>query len=134
MGKTKAFGNEHSCHHTASDFISRFMSWLHLLRLFLLSVSPSIKWDNLTTYRASQVPLVVKNPAANAEDVGLIPGSGRSGGGHGKPLWYSCLANSMDRQVWWATVHRVAKSWTGLNRLNMQTHNCLYHKVIVRTE
>ena len=75
MGKTKAFGNEHSCHHTASDFISRFMSWLHLLRLFLLSVSPSIKWDNLTTYRASQVALVVKNPPANAEDAGFIPGS-----------------------------------------------------------
>ena len=45
--------------------------------------------------------LVVKNPPANAGDVrdaGLIPGSGRSpGGGHGNPLQYSCLENSMDR-------------------------------------
>ena len=44
--------------------------------------------------------LVVKNPPANAEDVrdsGSIPGSGRSpGGGHGNPLQYSCLENSMD--------------------------------------
>ena len=33
-----------------------------------------------------------------AGDMGLIPGSGRSpGGGHGNPLYYSCLANSMDR-------------------------------------
>ena len=60
--------------------------------------------------------LVVKNPPANAEDlrdVGSIPGSGRSpGGGHGKPLQYSCLENPMDRRAWQATVHRLAKSWT----------------------
>ena len=40
---------------------------------------------------------MVKNPSANAGDIralGLIPGSGRSpGGGHGKPLQYSCLQN-----------------------------------------
>ena len=31
---------------------------------------------------------------------GLIPGSGRSpGGGHGYPLQYSCLQNSMDKGV-----------------------------------
>ena len=33
---------------------------------------------------------MVKNTPANAGDVGLIPGSGRSpGGGHGNPLQYS---------------------------------------------
>ena len=38
--------------------------------------------------------LVVKNLSANAEDVGSIPGSGRSpGGGNGKTLQYSCLGN-----------------------------------------
>ena len=36
--------------------------------------------------------------ACNAEDVGSIPGSGRSpGGGHGNPFQYSCLENRMDR-------------------------------------
>ena len=44
---------------------------------------------------------VVKNPPANsgdAEDVDLIPGSGRSsGGGNGHPLQYSCLENPTDR-------------------------------------
>ena len=46
---------------------------------------------------ASQVVLVVKNLPANAGDLGSIPGSGRSpGGGHGKPLQYSCLENLMD--------------------------------------
>ena len=64
--------------------------------------------------RVSQVELVVKNPSANARDIrdaGLIPGSGRfSGGGHGNTLQYSCLENPMDRGVWWARVHSIAKS------------------------
>ncbi|KAB0338388.1 hypothetical protein FD755_025261 [Muntiacus reevesi] len=34
------------------------------------------------------------------------------GGGHGHPLQYSCLENSMDRGAWWAAVHGVTKSWT----------------------
>ena len=54
-----------------------------------------------------------KEPACNARDLGLIPGLGRSpGGGNGNPLQYSCLENSMDRRVWWTTVHGVAKSQT----------------------
>ena len=57
-----------------------------------------------------------KNLPANAgdkRDVSLNPGSGRfPGGGHGDPLQYSCLENSMDSGAWWAMVHRVTKSWT----------------------
>ena len=54
---------------------------------------------------------MVKNPPANAGDSGLMLGSGRyPGEGNGNPLQYSCLKNPMDREVWWATVHRVAKS------------------------
>ena len=60
--------------------------------------------------------LVIKPLPANAgdtRDVALTPGSGRSpGGGRGKPLQYSSLKNSMDREAWWATVHGVTKSWT----------------------
>ena len=53
---------------------------------------------------------VVKNPSANAEDMCLIPGSGRSlGEGNGNPLQYSCLGNPMDRGAWWAIVYGVAK-------------------------
>ena len=41
-----------------------------------------------------------KEIACNAEDLGLIPRSGRSSGeGNGNPLQYSCLENSMDRGV-----------------------------------
>ena len=65
---------------------------------------------------ASQVALVVKNLPVNVGDVrhmGLILGSGRSpGGGHGKPLQYSCLKKPMDRGAWRAMIHRVAKSGT----------------------
>ena len=53
---------------------------------------------------------VVKNLPANAEDMGSVPGWGRSPGeGNGNPLKYSCLGNPMDRGAWWATVHGVAK-------------------------
>ena len=50
--------------------------------------------------------------AGNARDAGSIPGSERSpGGGNGHPL-HNCLENPMGRGAWWATVHRLAKSWT----------------------
>jgi len=48
---------------------------------------------------------VVKNLPANAGDVNLIPGLGRSPeGGNGNPLQYSCLGNPTDRGAWQATV------------------------------
>ena len=86
---------------------------------------------------ASQVVLMVKNlpaKAGNITDVGLIPGPGRfSGGGHGNPLQYSCLENSMDRGTWWATVHEVAKHSTWLKRLSVLVCSyelifCLFYK------
>ena len=44
-----------------------------------------------------------KESACKVGDPGLILGSGRSPGeGHGNPLRYSCLENSMDRGTWWS--------------------------------
>ena len=58
----------------------------------------------------------VKASACNAQDLGLIPGLGRSPGeGYGNLLQYSCLDNPMDRGAWWAILHGVAKSRTRLN-------------------
>ena len=37
------------------------------------------------------------------------------GEGNGTPLQYSCLENPMDGGAWWAAVHGVARSWTGLS-------------------
>ena len=43
---------------------------------------------------------MVKNPPA-LQETGSIPRWGRSpGGGHGNPLQYSCLENSMNRGAW----------------------------------
>ena len=60
-------------------------------------------WSQSSTEGASQVALVVNNPPANARDIrdigsipGFLPG---------------------DREAWWVTVHRVAKSRTRLKRL-----------------
>ena len=79
--------------------------------------------------QSSQVVLVIKDPPANVgdiRDVGSIPGLGRTPGGgrHGNPLQYSCLESSMDRGAWWATVHRIAKSWTQLKQLSMHAYVC----------
>ena len=55
--------------------------------MFKLVKNEYVEW-------ASQVARAVKNPPANAGDMGSIPGWGRSpGGGHGNPLQYSCLEN-----------------------------------------
>ena len=52
---------------------------------------------------------MAKNPlahAGDARDVGLIRELGRTpGGGHGNPIQYSCLENSLDRGDCQATLH-----------------------------
>ena len=55
-----------------------------------------------------------KESAFSAGDPHSIPGRS-SGEGNGYSLQYSCLENPMDRGAWWATVRRVAKSWTQLS-------------------
>ena len=68
---------------------------------------------------------MVKNLPGNASNTGSILGLGRSPGvGNGNPLQYSCLGSPMDRRAWWAIVHGVAKSWTGLKQLS--TRHSLY--------
>ena len=63
-----------------------------------------------------------KESACNVEDLCSIPGLGSSPGeGHGNPLQYSCLENSMDRGAWRATVHGVPKSWTRLSDFHSLT-------------
>ena len=53
---------------------------------------------------------MVKNLPANAGDVGLIPGLGRSPGeGNGNPFQYSCWDNLMNRGAWQGTVDGVAR-------------------------
>ena len=57
-----------------------------------------------------------KESTCNEGDQGLIPRSGRSPREeNGNSLQYSCLENSMDREVWRAMVHGVMESWTRLS-------------------
>ena len=66
----------------------------------------------LISYRLRDFPggSMVKNPPANAGDVGLIPELGRSlGEGNGNPLQYSFLRNPVDRGTWRATVSNVTE-------------------------
>ena len=64
----------------------------------------------------------VQNPPTNAEDVGLIPGLGRSpGGGNSNPLQYSLLGNLLDRGNQRATDRGVAKE------SEMQDSNSVRH-------
>ena len=75
--------------------------------------------------QAFRLVLVIKNPSANAgdsRDASSIPGLGRSPGeGTGNPFRYSCLENPMDRDAWWATVHRVTKCLIQLNQPSTHT-------------
>ena len=52
-----------------------------------------------------------RESACNAEDLGLIPVSGRSPGeGNGNTFQYSCLENPMNGGAGWATVHGVQRA------------------------
>ena len=57
--------------------------------------------------------MVKTPPGKDSREASSIAGSGRSPGrGNGSLLQYLCLENAMDREVWRATVHGVAKSQT----------------------
>ena len=52
-----------------------------------------------------------KEFTCNIGDTGWTAGCGRfPGEGHGNPLQYYCLENSMGRAAWQATIHGVANS------------------------
>ena len=79
---------------------------------------------------------VVENLPANAghaEDMGSVPGSGRSPGeGKGSPFQYSCLENLMDGGAWQTAIQGVANSQTQLSdwacaHTHTHTHACASH-------
>ena len=99
-----------------SSIFDRYIMNMYIM-LFLyngiLHNNEASRW--LTEYR-------IACDAEDVGDMGSIPGSGRSpGGGHGNPLHYSCLENPMGTGAWWATVHKVAKSWTQLSTAHPHT-------------
>ena len=115
------------CHPTISSSFTPFSSCLQsfpasgsfLMNWFFISGDQSIgasasapvllvKYSGLISFRIDWLHLLCG--ACNAGDPGSIPGSGKSSReGNGNPLQYSCLENPMDRGVWQATVHGVAR-------------------------
>ena len=88
-----------------------------LSMLFHLSVFLHYYLTVIITIALCKVPCssAGKESACNAEDLGVIPGLGRSPGeGNGNPVQYSCLENSMDRGAWRASICVVTKRWTQL--------------------
>ena len=65
---------------------------------------------------ASQMVLVVKNPPANARDVGSFSGVGKIlWSRKWQPISVFLPENPVDRGAWRATVHGAAKSWIQLS-------------------
>ena len=102
---------------------SRLGFWSHIPTMYTYS---GRVWHDLGTQPVSWVlSLECWTPSTQghllvvwlwANSLGSIPGSGGlPGGGHGSPLQFSCLENSMDRRAWWATVH-------GVTELNTTEH------------
>ena len=75
-----------------------------------------------------------KESPCNAEDLGSIPGLGRSpGGGHGNPLQYFCLENPTDRgasrtiAMWSQRVGHTewpSTAWRSINRIPLELGHC----------
>ena len=97
--------------------IPKITQWSLEQHRFELCVSTSTWIFSSSKYYNFPSGSGVKNPLANAGDMGLIPGWVRSPGEeNGNPLQYSCLENPMDSETWWgAIVHGVTMSWTCLS-------------------
>ena len=89
------------------QMIQKIKVFLNMLKCNLfVNESPLYTWCCSTFYKGYFLPpiygfpnaSVLKNPLANAGDMGSVLGSGRyPGEWNGNPLQYSCLENSMDR-------------------------------------
>ena len=75
-----------------------------------------------------------KESAHSEEDLGSIPGLGRSpGGGPGNPFQYSCLENSHGQRNLAATVHGVSKP-DMTERLSTQAQCNLHRQFVLRNK
>ena len=108
--------------HLYHDAVVSGLSMLFRLSVFLHSFLTVI-----ITIALCKVPCgsAGKESACNVEDLGLIPGLGRSPGeGKGYPFQYFGLENSRDY-----TVHGVAKSRTRLSNFHDPKSCCLIEQV-----
>ena len=108
------------------QMISSEQKWQQAGNIQEMALLWDIPWKCIFT--KDRLPWWVNNKESTCNagvtgDAVSIPGSGRSpGGGHGNPLWYSCLENPTDRGTWRAAVCGVAKGQTRLKQLSTHTH------------
>ena len=80
---------------------------------------------------------MVNNLPANAGDIEMwVPSLGQEDPLEEEMATHSsipCLENPMDRGAWWATVHRVAKSWTRLSDFTITMVNGSFHSFTLFT-
>ena len=94
-----------------SSIISAFIG-IYLL-LFSIGTQHLLNTSYILSFPGSSAS---KESACSAGDSGSIPGLGRcSGGGHGNHSNILAWGILMDEGAWWATAHRVTKSWTQLS-------------------
>ena len=97
--------------------------------IFLLSQGLSRIFFNTTVQKRGSDG---KKSTCNAGDQGSIPELGRCPGeGNGYTFQYSCLENSMERGAWWATVHKVVKSWACVSDSHTHTHTHTYSFTLI---
>ena len=121
LGKENPLGKGRATH-------SNILAW-EILRTEELGGLQSMGLQGLRHNWTTDTISDSKESACNAGDPSSIPRSERSSGeGHGNPLQYSCLENSMDRGAWRATVCGITKSrtrlsdWTELNGIEHQNN------------
>ena len=94
---------------------------IYTLSIISFNISPSNEYSGLNSFRMDLLDLLAVQGTLKSflqhhrSKSSIRWQSAFFGEGNGKPLQYSCLENPMDREAWWATVHGVAKSWTGLS-------------------
>ena len=96
------------CNQRLTKFMSECACLLLLLSHYPENISNRLeKQGRVKSPQLSQLRLYyIGGKSENISRRGRSPGEG-----HGNPHQYSCLQNSMDREAWWAAVHRVAQSW-----------------------
>ena len=99
----------HAFSHQHALIQAPLSAWNTLLSLLGLSHSSSVFKTPFWSLPSSLVAQMVKNlPAMQETWVRSLEKI--SGEGNSYPIQYSCLANSMNRGAWWATVHGVTKT------------------------
>ena len=95
----------------ATNSIISFFLWLSSIPLYVYTTS------SLSIHVLMDIRML--HNWATVNHVAVTTGLGRSpGGGHGNPLHYSCLENSINRGACAFTVHRVSQNQTLLKLLS----------------